>query len=62
MLDHLKQLIIVFYLDKNNENKITVDHEKLHKIIEQQNCRFEVLHNKNNTAILTIPEYKLMTN
>jgi CheY-like chemotaxis protein len=62
MLDHLKQLIIVFYLDKNNENKITVDQEKLHKIIEQQNCRFEVLHNKNNTAILTIPEYKLMAN
>ena len=49
MLDHLKQVIIVFYLDKNNEDKIIVDQNKLFKLIEQQNCRFEILHNKNNT-------------
>jgi hypothetical protein len=61
MLDHLKQIVIIFYYDnKELESKINVDEAKIWKILDRQNCRFEVLKNKNNTAIITIPEYRLV--
>ena len=61
MLDHLKQIVIIFYFDnKDLDNKISVDEAKISKILDRQNCRFEVLKNKNNTAIITIPEYRLV--
>jgi hypothetical protein len=61
MLDHLKQIVIIFYFDnKDLDNKISVDEAKIWKILDRQNCRFEVLKNKNNTAIITIPEYRLV--
>ena len=61
MLDHLKQIVIIFYFDnKDLDNKISVDEAKICNILDRQNCRFEVLKNKNNTAIITIPEYRLV--
>ena len=61
MLDHLKQIVIIFFFDnKDLDNKISVDEAKIWKIRDRQNCRFEVLKNKNNTAIITIPEYRLV--
>jgi CheY-like chemotaxis protein len=61
MLDHLKQIVIIFFFDNNElDNKINVDEAKIWKILDKQNCRFEVLQNKNNTAIITIPEYRLV--
>jgi response regulator RpfG family c-di-GMP phosphodiesterase len=61
MLDHLKQIVIIFYYDNRDlEDKISVDEEKIWKILDRQNCRFEILKNKNNTAIITIPEYRLV--
>jgi CheY-like chemotaxis protein len=61
MLDHLKQIVIIFFFDNNElDNKINVEEAKIWKILDKQNCRFEVLQNKNNTAIITIPEYRLV--
>lgn len=60
MLDHLRQIVIIFYLENKEDDKIIVDEAKIWKILDRQNCRFEVLKNKNNTAIITIPEYRLL--
>lgn len=60
IFDHLKQIVLVFYLDSKNQVKIQIDEDKVKKILEKQNCRFEVLNNKNSTAIITIPEYKVV--
>ena len=61
MLDHLKQIVIIFFFDnKDLNNNIKVDEAKIWKILDKQNCRFEVLKNKSNTAIITIPEYRLV--
>ena len=40
-----------------NEN---INVEKISKILDKQNCRFEILTTKNNTAIITIPEYRIV--
>jgi hypothetical protein len=60
MLDHLKQIVIIFYFDnKDLQIKDNINEERISKILDKQNCRFEILTNKNNTAIITIPEYRL---
>jgi len=63
MLDHLKQIVIIFYFDnKDLQIRDNVDGEKISKILDKQNCRFEILTTKNNTAIITIPEYRIANN
>jgi hypothetical protein len=60
MLDHLKQIVIIFYFDnKDLQIKDNIDEERISKILDKQNCRFEILTTKNNTAIITIPEYRI---
>ena len=61
MLDHLKQIVIIFYFDnKDLQIRDNIDEEKISKILDKQSCRFEILTIKNNTAIITIPEYRLV--
>ena len=61
MLDHLKQIVIIFYFDnKDLQIKDNINEEKISKILDKQNCRFEILTTKNNTAIITIPEYRIV--
>ena len=63
MNDHLDQMVIIFYL-KSKEQKSnlanTVDSSQISKILDKQNCRFEVVQDKEGTAILTIPSYRLL--
>ena len=61
MLDHLKQIVVIFYFDnKDLQIKDNINEEKISKILDKQNCRFEILTTKNNTAIITIPEYRIV--
>ena len=63
MTDHLKQIVIIFSIQsddvKININQL-INSSKISKVLDKQNCRFEILDNKNNAAIITIPEYRLV--
>ena len=63
MTDHLDQLVIIFYLNSQIENPNLRDHldeSQVSKILDKQNCRFEIVQEKENTAVLTIPSYRLV--
>lgn len=63
MIDHLDQMVVIFYLDSNKPSinlELNVSESEIGKILDKQNCRFEVVENKQNTAILTIPAYRLI--
>jgi CheY-like chemotaxis protein len=61
MIDHLKRIVIIFYFDNSDpEIKMSVDEKRVSKILDKQNCQFEILENKDNTAIMIIPEYRLV--
>ncbi len=62
MMDHLDQLIIIFYLKSQTPNiniKLNIDESQISKILDQQNCRFEIADNKEGTAILSVPSFRL---
>jgi CheY-like chemotaxis protein len=63
MMDHLDQLIIIFYLKSQTPNiniKPNIDESQISKILDQQNCRFEIADNKEGTAILSIPPFRIL--
>lgn len=60
MLDHLKQIVLVFNYDSvKNYNDIFLNKEKIFKALNRQNCRFEMVDHKKNTAVIIIPEYRI---
>ncbi len=63
MSDHLDQMVIIFYLKSKAQKpnlSATVDSSQIGKILDKQNCRFEVVLDKEDTAVLTIPSYRLI--
>lgn len=63
MSDHFDQLIVIFYLKSQIPNldlRVNLDESQVSKILDPQNCRFEVVQDKENTAILTIPSFRLI--
>lgn len=62
MQDHLDQIVIIFYLDsaKKTGLEAALDESQISKILDKQNCRFEVVHARDNTAVLVIPSYRLV--
>lgn len=64
MIDHLNQMVIIFYLKsqtKNPDIRTNVDEAQIGKILDQQNCRFTIADAKENTAVLVIPSYRLIS-
>lgn len=65
IFDHLNQMVLIFYL-KSKAGKVdlksSVDEAQIGKILDKQNCRFEIVDQKENTAILTVPSYRLIQN
>jgi len=63
MVDHLNQLVIIFYLQTNQEqidmNRF-LNKEKIAAILENQNCSFEFAEGKENTVVLVIPSHRLV--
>ena len=57
------QLIIIFYLKSQTPNiniKLNIDESQIGKILDQQNCRFEIADNKEGTGILSVPSFRLL--
>ncbi len=63
MLDHTDQMVLIFYLKsqvKNINLRENIDESQVSKILDKQNCRFDVIEKKENTAVLVIPSYRLV--
>jgi CheY-like chemotaxis protein len=62
MSDHLDQIIVIFYLESDKKSGLAdvIKESEISKILDRQNCRFEVVKTRENTAILTIPSYRLI--
>jgi len=60
--DHLNQIVIIFHLASSGKVNLgqNIDEKQVSKILDKQNCRFEIVEIKDNTAILTIPSYRLI--
>lgn len=64
MSDHLNRMVIIFYLKSQLPNidlKPNIDQSQVSKILDKQSCRFEIVDQKENTAVLTIPSYRLIS-
>ncbi len=61
MQDHLNQLVLIFYINSSKKDglKNAFDLVQITKILDAQNCRFEVVETRENTAILVIPSYRI---
>ncbi|MFM6973521.1 MAG: response regulator transcription factor [Alphaproteobacteria bacterium] len=60
MQDHRKQIILVFNYDSmKNYDEIFINKDKISKALNRQNCRFETVEHKKNTAVIIIPEYRI---
>jgi hypothetical protein len=65
ILDHRQQLVIIFNVNSNElkqENidlNQTINEGEVLKILDKQNIRFEIDQNHKDSAILTIPTYRV---
>jgi CheY-like chemotaxis protein len=63
MFDHLDQMVVIFYLKSEIQNvdlKTNCDVPQISKILDKQNCRFEIAEGKENTTVLIIPTHRLI--
>jgi len=62
ILDHMNQLVIIFYLDSAVKNGLSdsLDAAQISKILDSQNCRFEVVETRENTAVLVVPSHRII--
>jgi YesN/AraC family two-component response regulator len=63
MMDHTNQLVMVFYLQSEFgkvDLKSNVDESQISRILDRQNCRFEIAETKDNTSVFVIPSYRLI--
>lgn len=63
IMDHFGQMAVIFYL-KSNLEKIDIaahlNESEISRILDQQSCRFEIVENKENSLVLTIPSHRLI--
>jgi len=61
LLDQNKQLLIVFALkDRLHNLANNLSTNQILSDLKNQGCIFEIMQNKGNSAVLTIPEYRLL--
>jgi phosphoribosylcarboxyaminoimidazole (NCAIR) mutase len=66
--DHKNQLVIIFYLDNPSLNSELINYanqinsNEIEQIISVMGCRFEIPDNRANTAVIVIPEYRVIDN
>ncbi len=64
MHDPLDQMVVIFYLNSKNKKldlHKSIRENEIAKILDQQNCRFEVVETRENTAVLVIPSYRIIS-
>ncbi len=63
MIDHLNQLVVVFYLQSDFgkvDLRLSLDESYVSKVLDRQNCRFEIAELKENSSILVVPSYRVI--
>ena len=61
LLDQNKRLLIVFALkDRLHNLANNLSTNQILSDLKNQGCIFEIMQNKGNSAVLTIPEYRLL--
>lgn len=64
MFDHNDQMVLVFRVTSQNSNlqlEMKIDESAVGRILDPQNCRFEVVESQENTAVLIIPSYRVIS-
>jgi CheY-like chemotaxis protein len=66
MMDHTDQIIIIFYLRSENDEKFdlsrNIDESIVSKILASQNCDFSIIQSKDNTSMIVIPKFRVLDN
>ena len=62
MMDHLDQMVLIFYLKSQQKPDLraNLDEAQVGKILDKQNCRFEIIDGKETSVILVIPSYRMV--
>lgn len=62
MMDHLDQMVLIFYLKSQQKSDLraNLDEAQVGKILDKQNCRFEIIDGKETSVILVIPSYRMV--
>lgn len=63
MIDHLDQMVVIFYLKLAAEVTNFVTHigeDQISAIFDKQNCRVKAVDDKDKSVVLTIPKHRLM--
>jgi CheY-like chemotaxis protein len=64
IVDHLKKMLFIFSFKSNQLDKhqllSQIDEEQISKILDKQNCTFELVDGKERTAMLIIPNYRVI--
>lgn len=64
MRDPLDQMVIIFYLKskmKNADLTTNIPTKEVGRILDTQTCRFEIIDGKENTAVLIIPNHRIIS-
>lgn len=63
MVDHLDQMVVIFYLKTSAEVAnfaSRIDEAQINSLVGHQNCRFKTVDGKEKSVVLTIPKHRLM--
>ena len=62
MIDHLDELVLIFTLEGVKDVHLGdyVNESQISKILDKQNCRFEIAESADNNAVLIIPPYRVV--
>jgi hypothetical protein len=64
MIDHQDQMAVIFYLKSTQREvsiKSNIDENQVATLLENQNCRFEIVEGREHSAVIFIPSYRLVT-
>jgi CheY-like chemotaxis protein len=62
MIDHLDQMVVIFYLKTAaavSDFANRVDEAQIAAILDKQNCMFKVVDDKEKSVVITIPKHRL---
>lgn len=60
LFDHYEQLVVIFYLNSLQARfSSCIKENEIKRMLDCLTCRFEVVENRENAAIITIPSYRL---
>lgn len=64
MIDHFDQLAVIFYLESQIPDldvATKIDENKIKEVLDKQSCIFQISQGKENSAVVFIPPFRLVT-